>query len=96
MLNLHHYGKLDYNRVEDSDMAEKNMLDRAIYKRVKSMNREEMSEFVNNVYMQGVEDSVIDLELLRERIGQIKGVGEARLDEIMKVIEDTVINADDE
>lgn len=32
----------------------------------------------------GAEDNKgVDLELLRERIGQIKGIGEARLNEIM-------------
>lgn len=77
-------------------MAEKLMLDRTLYKRVKGMNRVEMSEFIHDMYMRGVENSVIDLEVLRERIGQIKGIGESRLDEIMKVILDTVIKNDRE
>ena len=77
-------------------MAEKFMLDRTLYKRVKGMNRIEMSEFIHDMYMRGVENSVIDPEVLRERIGQIKGIGKSRLDEIMKVILDTVIKNDRE
>lgn len=36
----------------------------------------------------GAEDNGVDLELLRELIGQVKGIGEARLNEIMKIIEE--------
>ena len=77
-------------------MAEITMIDRALYKRIKGMNREEMSGFIQEIYSYGVRDSVIDLDELRERIGQIKGIGDSRLDEIMKVIEDVAINNGDE
>ena len=38
----------------------------------------------------GAEDNAVDLELLRERIGQVKGIGVARLNEIMGIIEEFV------
>lgn len=38
-------------------------------------------------YATGADDNAIDLELLRERIGQVKAIGEARLNEILKIIE---------
>ncbi len=39
----------------------------------------------------GADDNkVVDISLLRERIGQVKGIGEARLNEIMEVIEEFV------
>lgn len=71
-------------------MAEKLLLDRALCKRIKGMNKEEMSKFLEEIYMMGVEDSTIDIDILRDRIGQIKGIGAVRLDEIMEVIEDSI------
>ena len=69
---------------------EQKMLDRATYKRIKSMTREEMQNFLTNYYNNGMEDAeapTLDLGELRKEIGGIKGVGEKRLDEIMMVIE---------
>ena len=66
------------------------MLDRATYKRIKSMTREEMQNFLTNYYNNVMEDAeapTLDLGELRKEIGGIKGVGEKRLDEIMMVIE---------
>ncbi len=70
-------------------MAEK-MLDRATYKRIKGMTREEMQNFLTNYYnnvMQDASEATLDLDELRKEIGSIKGVGQKRLDEIMAVIE---------
>jgi len=69
---------------------EQKMLDRATYKKIKSMTREEMQNFLTNYYnnvMENAEASTLDLGELRKEIGSIKGVGEKRLDEIMAVIE---------
>ena len=69
---------------------EQKMLDRATYKKIKSMTREEMQNFLTNYYnnvMENAEASTLDLGELRKKIGSIKGVGEKRLDEIMAVIE---------
>ncbi|MBQ3138057.1 MAG: hypothetical protein IJB68_00895 [Ruminococcus sp.] len=70
-------------------MAEK-MLDRATYKKIKGMTREEMQSFLTNYYnnvMQDASEATLDIDELRKEIGGIKGVGEKRLDEIMMVIE---------
>lgn len=70
-------------------MSEK-MLDRATYKKIKGMSREEMQNFLTNYYnnvMQDASDTTLDLDELRKEIGGIKGVGEKRIDEIMVVIE---------
>ena len=69
---------------------EQKMLDRATYKKIKSMTREEMQNFLTNYYNNVMEDAeapTLDLGELRKEIGGIKGVGEKRLDEIMMVIE---------
>ncbi len=77
-------------------MAESLKMDRDLYRKVKGMNRNDMSDFLERVYAMGVEDNKgVDLELLRERIGQVKGIGEARLNEIMGIIEETAITNDD-
>lgn len=72
-------------------MADSLKLDRELYRRIKSMDKKEMSDFLERIYAMGAEDNGIDLELLRERIGQVKGIGEARLNEIMGIIEETAI-----
>ena len=69
---------------------EQKMLDRATYKKIKSMTREEMQNFLTNYYNNVMEDAnapTLDLGELRNEIGSIKGVGEKRLDEIMTVLE---------
>lgn len=69
---------------------EQKMLDRATYKKIKSMTREEMQNFLTNYYHNVMEDAevpTLDLGELRTELGSIKGVGEKRLDEIMAVIE---------
>ncbi len=68
---------------------EQKMLDRATYKKIKGMTREEMQNFLTNYYndiMEDAEAPTLDLCELRKEIGSIKGVGEKRLDEIMVVI----------
>ncbi len=69
---------------------EQKMLDRATYKKIKGMTREEMQNFLTNYYNNVMEDAeapTLDLGELRKGIGSIKGVGEKRLDVIMAVIE---------
>lgn len=71
-------------------MVQKSVLDRATYKKIKSMSREEMQNFLTNYYHNAMEDaptSSVDLKELRAELSNIKGVGEKRLDEIMSVIE---------
>ena len=69
---------------------EQKMLDRATYKKIKGMTREEMQNFLTNYYnnvMADAEAPTLDLDEVRKEISSIKGVGEKRLDEIMAVIE---------
>lgn len=71
-------------------MAQESVLDRVTYKKIKGMSREEMQNFLTNYYHNLMEDAStysVDLETLRAELGNIKGVGEKRLDEIMSVIE---------
>lgn len=71
-------------------MQNEKILDRATYKKIKGMTREEMQNFLTNYYhnvMKDAESPTLDLGELRTEIGTIKGVGEKRLNEIMEVIE---------
>lgn len=68
-------------------------LPRSLYKELKAMNREQMQNVLTDIYRQGaesVETASVDLDELRKAIGSINGIGEKRLDEIMKVIEQFV------
>jgi hypothetical protein len=66
-------------------------LDRELYRKIKGMDKNEMAGFLEIIYAMGAEDNKgVDLDLLRERIGQVKGIGEARLNEIMGIIEEVV------
>lgn len=72
-------------------MADSLKLDRELYRKIKGMDKNEMTDFLERIYAMGAEDNKgVDLDLLRERIGQVKGIGEARLNEIMNIIEESV------
>lgn len=65
-------------------------LDRDTYKKVKSMNRERMEQFLADVYDMGKNsnhEAVVDFGELRKRISEIKGIGEKRVEIIMNVVE---------
>lgn len=52
-----------------------------------------MQQFVGQIYKNAEEnctESAIDIDELRDRIGEIKGIGENRLNEIMAVISEYV------
>lgn len=75
------------------------IIDRALYKKIKSMDRETMNNFVQNVYQQGykaAESPSIDYDKLRADLSQIKGIGESRLNEIMSVIDKHIELVNDE
>lgn len=66
------------------------IIDRETYRKIKKMTREELQDFLmkyadNFLRENGAEE--IDLSDMREDIGKVKGIGEKRLDEIMKIIE---------
>ena len=76
-------------------MSEQNIytLSRETYKQIKGFNREQMQRFVGQTYKNAEESpngTSLDLDELRGRIGEIKGIGESRLNEIMEVIKEYV------
>ena len=82
------------------DNENEELVNRALYKRIKSMNRAEMESFVRNVYQQGYEKAEeethsIDYDSLRADLSKIKGIGESRLNEIMTVIDNHIGNIND-
>jgi len=74
-------------------MNDKLALDRATYKKIKSFDRNQMEQFLADIYANAAEDVAenntfsLDMDTLRKEIGEIKGVGESRLNEIMAIIE---------
>lgn len=67
-------------------MAQKEVLDRALYKKIKAMDRKNMEAFLNEMYAVGAESVNVDVDALRTDIGKVKGIGESRLNEIMDII----------
>ena len=72
---------------------EKELLNRNLYRQIKSMDKNELSRTLNNIYemgkedaMKGIEAADIDMDRLRCQIGAIKGIGETRLNLIMEII----------
>ena len=72
---------------------EKELLNRSLYRQIKSMDKNELSRTLNNIYEMGKEDAMkgieavdIDMDKLRSQIGSIKGIGETRLNLIMEII----------
>ena len=78
-------------------MSNKYNLDRETYRAIKKMDRVQLEKILTDVYVSSKEDAesgYIDLSELKSAIGQIKGIGENRLNEIMDVIQNFVDNAD--
>jgi len=81
-------------------MSDRLALDRATYKKIKGFDRNQMEQFLADIYANAAEDVAennsvsLDMEKLRKEIGEIKGVGESRLNEIMAVIENNLAQTD--
>lgn len=80
---------------------EREILNRNLYRQIKSMDKYELSRTLNNIYEMGKEDATkgieaidIDIEKMRSQIGAIKGIGETRLNQIMEIIFEN-LNIDD-
>lgn len=80
---------------------EKEILNRNLYRQIKSMDKNELSRTLNNIYEMGKEDATkgieaidIDIEKMRSEIAAIKGIGETRLNQIMEIIFEN-LNIDD-
>ncbi|WP_294412877.1 hypothetical protein [uncultured Ruminococcus sp.] len=70
-------------------MANQEIIDRDTYKKIKKMNREELTKFILRYGDQllGEQGKTIDLPALEAELSKIKGIGGKRLEEIMVVIE---------
>jgi len=71
-------------------MPQEIVLDRALYKKIKAMDKQQMQNFLVSLYNNAQTDmnaASVDLTELRNEIGAIRGIGENRLNEIMSVIE---------
>lgn len=64
------------------------MIDRETYRKIKKMSREEMQAFLLR-YADGLtkNELVIDLRELEEELKTVKGIGEKRPEEIMRIVE---------
>lgn len=73
--------------------TEEKILDRALYKKIKGMDRETMERTIQTVFTMGYDKAIeecpvdVNLEELENELSQIKGIGQNRLKEIMEVIE---------
>ena len=68
-------------------------LDRNLYRRIKSLDRVELSRVLNNIYDQGKQDAgavSMDENELKIRLSKINGIGENRLNAIMQVIDEYI------
>ena len=77
-------------------MERETILDRDLYRKIKSMKRDEMEQTLKNMYQLGYDAALqegtitLDTEKLREKLSKIKGIGETRLNEIMSIIESSI------
>ena len=80
-------------------MSNKYNLDRETYRSIKKMDRVQLEKVLTSVYVSGkgdAESKSIDFHELKAAIGQIKGIGENRLNEIMSVIQSFMDKAESE
>lgn len=72
-------------------MSKEFFVDRDLYRKIKSMDRNGLSALILKIYIMGQEDAVkkfseINLEQIRAEISEIKGIGEKRSARIMDII----------
>lgn len=80
-------------------MSDKYTLDRETYRSIKKMDRAQLEKVLTSVYVSGkgdAESKSIDFHELKAAIGQIKGIGENRLNEIMSVVQGFMDKAESE
>ncbi len=76
-----------------------NQFNRETYKKIKKMDRQQMERFVLNIFEEGYlaggkeakkadAGKGIDIEKLKVKIKEIKGIGEKKTEEIMKIIKE--------
>lgn len=82
-----------------SKQNNKNMITRDQYKQIKKYDHNQMEQFAQRLVKNGIEigyktareETKIDLKILRHIIGGVKGIGEKKLEDIMKAIEEANI-----
>jgi hypothetical protein len=70
-------------------MRQQEVIDRETYRKIKKMNREELTKFIIKYgdELLGEQGKTIDLPALEDELSKIKGIGGKRLEEIMVIIE---------
>ena len=70
-------------------MEQREIIDRDTYKKIRKMNRDELTKFILQYgdELLGEQGKTIDLPALEAELSKIKGIGGKRLDEIMTVVE---------
>ena len=70
-------------------MVQNEIVDRDTYRKIKKMNREELTKFILQYgdELLGEQSKTIDLPSLEMELNKIKGIGGKRLEEIMTVVE---------
>ena len=81
-------------------MPKENLLNRDLYRKIKSMDKAAMEQTLNNIYEMGAKDALanavidLDMEKLRSEIGDVNGIGDKRLEQIMEIIQRNIAEAD--
>lgn len=77
---INEYG-IGITSMEQGIEMEKKLLNRNLYRQIKSMDKAELGRTLNNIYEMGKEDAMkgieavdIDLEKMRSEIGALKGI----------------------
>ena len=68
-------------------MSEQEIISRETYRAIKKMSREELQAFLMS-YAEGLSSqNIVDLKAMETDIKSVKGIGEKRAEEIMRIIE---------
>lgn len=63
-------------------------LPRELYKKIKNMDRMQMTDFFLSVYEDAYNN--INYDKIAKEIGEIKGIGEVKLEQIMAILKDNI------
>ena len=67
----------------------KEIINRKMYKKIKTMDRTEMAEYLTNLYQEGINagrNRMVTPEQINEEIKKVKGIGELKRQAIMEKI----------
>lgn len=67
----------------------KEIINRKMYKKIKTMDRTEMAEYLTNLYQEGINAGrkrMVTPEQINEEIKKVKGIGEVKRQAIMEKI----------